>query len=323
MRHLALLGKLMILGLSLESLLCIRPLSAEEFYDGQIDDPQRFDYQEVGTSSLEGLPAYDASPQDGSEPSSEHVVSPQNQQTLKHDTAPFSSGGGGLDRRVFEMETQMRDLRGEIEDLRHQVKAMTVKEKQFSAPSSSSSFGETQGRSDKLDSQDPSQRATSVDASLPNGGEGVLQRYEEAQNHLAQEAYPEAERLLKKIIQDYPNHPLSINARYWLGETYYQQKEYSRAAVAFGEAYKSYQALEKSGSDSSDAHAQARKMGFAKAPEALAKLAACFKEMGKKQQACITLQQLKKEFPRIPQNIRALVVKLEGDLQGCKKSSGE
>ena len=42
--------------------------------------------------------------------------------------------------------------------------------------------------------------------------------------------YEKASQALEQFITLYPSIPLSLNAKYWLGRTYFVQKEYREAA---------------------------------------------------------------------------------------------
>ena len=83
--------------------------------------------------------------------------------------------------------------------------------------------------------------------------------------------------LLHFSYKDFPNHALASNANYWLGETHYVRGNYPRAAQIFAKGY------------------QENPKG-SKAADNLLKLSLSLEGMGKKEDACITLRQLEKEF---------------------------
>ncbi len=90
-------------------------------------------------------------------------------------------------------------------------------------------------------------------------------------------SYDQAETGLKDFIARFPDHTLTPNARYWLGETYYVRKDYTQAARVFAEAYQ-----------------QAPK--GPKGPDNLLKLGLSLAGMGNKKDACIALNQLQTEY---------------------------
>ena len=51
---------------------------------------------------------------------------------------------------------------------------------------------------------------------------------------------PAARALFTKFIEQYPEHELAPNARYWVGETFYSEKDYEAAIVTFEDFIKKY-----------------------------------------------------------------------------------
>lgn len=49
-----------------------------------------------------------------------------------------------------------------------------------------------------------------------------------------------ARDILGKFLEKYPKHDLAANAHYWIGETYYGEKNYEQAILAFQEVIKNY-----------------------------------------------------------------------------------
>ena len=108
--------------------------------------------------------------------------------------------------------------------------------------------------------------------------------YKYAYDMLVRENYIEAESSFKAFIGEHPNDPLASNAYYWLGETYYVQKNYQLAAVSFA---KGFQRFPKGN----------------KALDQLFKLALTFISLGKNEDACATFSKLEAEFPDAPKII--------------------
>lgn len=106
----------------------------------------------------------------------------------------------------------------------------------------------------------------------------IREQYEVALNHLHNQEYSLAEDSFTAFLSQYPDDPLTSNVFYWLGENYYAQKQYARAAVQFLEGYNSFP----EGS---------------KAPDNLLKLAIALKHLNKNDDACNTLNKLAREFP--------------------------
>lgn len=128
-------------------------------------------------------------------------------------------------------------------------------------------------------------------------GETAEAQYEYAFGLLRQAEYEEAELALRTFLDMHPDDLLAGNAQYWLGETYYVRANYQQAAVTFAEGYKKYP-------------------NSGKAPDNLLKLAMSLGELGKNQEACVALGQLRKEFPNAPANIQDRAVR-ERERFGC------
>ena len=128
-------------------------------------------------------------------------------------------------------------------------------------------------------------------------GETAEAQYEYAFGLLRQAEYEEAELALRTFLDMHPDDLLAGNAQYWLGETYYVRANYQQAAVTFAEGYQKYP-------------------NSGKAPDNLLKLAMSLGELGKNQEACVALGQLRKEFPNAPANIQDRAVR-ERERFGC------
>jgi tol-pal system protein YbgF len=117
---------------------------------------------------------------------------------------------------------------------------------------------------------------------LPNGDAQTL--YQQGYGALLQKDYAGAEVAFSQLVDAYPSDPLAPNAQYWLGETYYVRGQYKNAADAFLKGYKKY----KSGD---------------KGPDTLLKLGMSLAELGQKDAACSTLDELKTKYPGAPEHI--------------------
>jgi tol-pal system protein YbgF len=65
-------------------------------------------------------------------------------------------------------------------------------------------------------------------------------QYEMAYEAYSEDHSNEAIALFKKFLQRYPKHDLADNAQYWIGETYYDMKDYPNAILAFKEVVRLY-----------------------------------------------------------------------------------
>lgn len=64
------------------------------------------------------------------------------------------------------------------------------------------------------------------------------QQYQKISSLIAQGNYKQARLDLQTFVETYPNHTLAPSAYYWLGETYFIEKNYVEAAKTFLKGYK-------------------------------------------------------------------------------------
>jgi len=144
-----------------------------------------------------------------------------------------------------------------------------------------------------LNLSSPKAKPTSL---LPKGTPIV--QYRHALSILRKTEYDIAELAFKEFIQRYPKNKLSLNARYWLGESFYVRKKFLDAADAFLKAY------------------QQSPKGL-KAPDSLLKLGMSLANLKKKQDACDVFSQLAKDYPDASENIKKHL-KREFNRAACK-----
>ncbi len=121
-------------------------------------------------------------------------------------------------------------------------------------------------------------------------------QYDYAYGLLAQGDYDRAEQALVMFADANPDHPLTSNARYWLGETFYVRGRYDDAAIAFAQGYQSFP-------------------DGAKAVDSLLKLGMALAAAGNRDDACLTLNQLDVEFPNAPTGIKRRATQERSRLQ--------
>jgi len=131
---------------------------------------------------------------------------------------------------------------------------------------------------------------------LPKGT--VKDRYNYAIGLLRKTDYPGAETALRAFLAVHEKNPLSKNARYWLGETFYVRGEFAEAADIFLQAY------------------QADPKG-SKAPDSLLKLGMSLSSLEKKPEACAAFGKLKKDFSKIPTALKTTLER-QSQRNGCK-----
>jgi len=126
-------------------------------------------------------------------------------------------------------------------------------------------------------------------------------QYEFATSFLKNGDYNTAERALKEFVKTNPNHKLAGNAQYWFAETFRIRQLYVDAASAYLEGYQKYPKSEK-------------------APDNLLKLGVSLVQIGEKDQGCMMITSLEKEYPDASQSILQKA-KYEEKKFECKKDN--
>lgn len=138
--------------------------------------------------------------------------------------------------------------------------------------------------------------ATVIDVTTPLVGEGKiddaaafdgparaplddpLALYERGLKDLQAGDYDGSRVDFKMLVEKFPTHKMAGNAQYWLGETYYVQRQYKLAAEAFLAGYTTY-------------------ADNGKAPDSLLKLGMTLTALGEKQTGCNAFAELDAKFP--------------------------
>ena len=126
-------------------------------------------------------------------------------------------------------------------------------------------------------------------------------QYEFATSFLKVGDYNTAERALREFIDTNPNHELSGNAQYWYAETYRIRQLYTDAASAYLEGYQKYPKSKK-------------------APINLLKLGVSLVQIGEKDQGCLMITGVKKQYPQANQSVLQKA-KYEEKKFECKKDN--
>ncbi len=209
-----------------------------------------------------------------------------------------NTGGGTaeIEVRVSELEEQVKNLTGKLEEaeffndnLRKKLSSLTAN---ITKAPSQVNTGQVRHSPPKITQS--SQTDNNMPASLLQNNKHILgslpknQRtksdpiraaYDKAFQHLSSKKYAKAATAFTNFIEKHPSNKLTGNAYYWLGETFYAQKDYKNASIRFLKGYHAFQ-------------------NGQKAPDNLLKLAMSLIQMNKNKEACTTLDKLRSEFPR-------------------------
>lgn len=102
--------------------------------------------------------------------------------------------------------------------------------------------------------------------------------YDQAYSLAVNGDYNAAEAGFRTFIESYPDHTLSANAQYWLGESLLAQQNYREAADAFLKTYRDHP-------------------GNTKGPDSLLKLGVSLRGLGENDVACATFSELLNKYP--------------------------
>jgi tol-pal system protein YbgF len=233
-------------------------------------------------------------------------------------TSHAQSKGTGKAADLDQLQDQIRELRGQVEELTHQVNKL----KQFGNPADNDlttrkmPAAPTKNLADETPVTKSSMLAdqpTNSSGSRISPAANSTNDYNEARTLLDQKRFAEAEVALTQFIKKYPKDPLTVNAHYWLAETHYIRADYPQAALKFGEAYQSYM---------DHKNAPYKEQAMSKGPEIIFKLASSLYNIGKYNDAKVTLEELNEEFKQLPGNIRQQADVLRREIANKAKSAG-
>ena len=132
---------------------------------------------------------------------------------------------------------------------------------------------------------------------LPN--DKPSKQYEFATSFLKQGDYTTAERALREFVMTNPEHKMAGSAQYWYAETFRIRQLYTDAASAYLEGYQKYPKSEKAAIN-------------------LLKLGVSLVQIGEKDQGCLMITGVKKEYPDAKQSVLQKA-KYEEKKFECKK----
>jgi tol-pal system protein YbgF len=121
--------------------------------------------------------------------------------------------------------------------------------------------------------------------------------YERALSDLQAGHYSGARVDFASLVERFPSHKMAGHAQYWLGETFYVQRQYKQAAQAFLVGYTTYAASKK-------------------APDSLLKLGMTLTALGEKKTGCDAFAELNAKFPDAPSAV-AKRAQIEKKRAGC------
>lgn len=134
-----------------------------------------------------------------------------------------------LTQRVDALQNEVRQLRGQVEELENSNTALRKQQRDL--------YADLESRLNVL----AATPGTSAPPSPPAGGVAPVdatsaaaqQAYGRAFDALKAGQYPQAIKGFQAFLVSYPRGALSDNAQYWLGEAFYVTRDYDQALAAF------------------------------------------------------------------------------------------
>ncbi|MBE6451680.1 MAG: tol-pal system protein YbgF [Alphaproteobacteria bacterium] len=236
----------------------------------------------------------------------------------KVDSEVLESNPARAEVKIGEYDQIIRNLNGKIEEIEHKLKTLDEKIDTVNKDIDIR-FRLLEGKpipAGQASAQVPQKFDTAVANGAPKSitGDNIttsdLQNLEPEKTLSVQQIYTtglealksgdskKAEAHFNMILNNHQTDNLAGNAQYWLGEVYYKDRKFDKAAVAFAKGYNDY----KNG---------------AKGADCLLKLGLSMAQLGKKDEACLAFVNLPTEFAKAPDNIKAKA-KNEAKKMGCE-----
>jgi len=188
----------------------------------------------------------------------------------------------GIMNRIDAIEAENRELRGQIEESRHEVAQLKQRMETLNADIDY-----------RLNNPDSGGGAPGLPAAVPTGevlsgdadkkaiftSSTATEAYEKARALLEQGDYEAAEHAFAAFVTTFPKDENTGAAQYWLGVTYFVRGQHEKAVASFAKGYKTYPKC-------------------SKAADNLLKLAKSLAALDRKADACTTLEQLATEHPK-------------------------
>lgn len=224
---------------------------------------------------------------------------------------PGGSSGASETARIDALETQVRAMTMQIEELGRALRQRQGRSEEMppppiregampppagqgfastappAAPGGFGSLTVTPQAGDRIGQMISAAPTPVQGGRLPpaiNDASSAKELYETAYGYLLQQDYPAAEAAFEEFLNRFPNDHLTADAQYWLGETLFVQRRYKPAGQAFLRVVQNH-----------------RQSG--KAPNSLLMLAMTLEQLGQKD--CALFNELESKHPNAPQDIKA------------------
>ena len=224
------------------------------------------------------------------------------------------SNFSALDMRLYDLERDLKNLTGNIEEMFFQFEDIVVKIKELEnvvltlennilefKKNDNNNINEVEVGNEIINNQEQQKddntlgslkitKETQSDNEENNSStelntetnkikQNPEDQFQSAFDNIRNKNWDDARESLIQFIKDYPENQLSGSAHYWLGELYILEKKYRDAALVFAEGYQKFP-------------------NSIKAPDMLFKLSQSLYEVQKISESCKTLEKLILDYPK-------------------------
>ena len=191
----------------------------------------------------------------------------------QRDMAGIRKGGADLQATLDSARVDMQLLTGKVDDVRI-LAQKPADDVELLKQDLAKRLAALEERLDKLEkAMAEQQKKAAQQQQTPEF------QYQQAYDTLKGGELVKGRELLAKFLQLHPKHNLAANAHYWMGETYYTEKNFEQAILEFQEVIKNYP-------------------DTGKVPAAMLKQGMAFTELGDPKSAAYIYKKLADEFPK-------------------------
>ncbi|MRR58564.1 MAG: tol-pal system protein YbgF [Deltaproteobacteria bacterium] len=195
-------------------------------------------------------------------------------QGLRNEMAAIRKGTADLQASQDTIRVDMQEMSGKADDVKILVQK-SIEEGKFLKEETERRLEAMEDRLAKLEKKIGDQQTAAIGPSVstPEGiYEGGLAAFKAGEMQKARDHFD-------RVIEQHPTHALVPNCHYWIGETYYSEKNYEQAILAFQDVIKNFSKSDKT-------------------PAALLKQGMSFMNIGDKKSARYVLNKLKDDYPQ-------------------------
>lgn len=189
-------------------------------------------------------------------------------------TTPGSADLSRLETRQSELAKQLSALRSDLSEIQNEVRRQQAQLEALQG----SPVAEKDTPSSQITARPAFTPSTTPPVSASPRPSAATETYLRAFSDFAAGRYSQAIRGFEEFLQHFPDNEYAANAQFWIGECYYAQQDYERAATEFMTMADRY------------THS-------GRSPDALFRAAMSFQRLGRNQQAQDIIGLLRQRYP--------------------------